>query len=476
MHACVKLFSRINHVFISKIDKAVLKVLVIGKGKFAVNGIAKIPEKNQKHEWFLFEEADQDPTQHPLLTDKIMKLRVKHFRNLQVDKDNLKPYLSEDETKFQFKTVDLRLDLENSISEIISNEKDDKDYEPLRKQAQTSTPKHAKKTAKTNAKPSTSHQPASASLSDFLKGHEIMKRMKLSAFDPYEGNAEEWISTFEKEFRQFASVNDIGFSKMLHLLKSDEGKKWHFEYRNRYSDWKKCKKRFVVDFNAFYISKLSQVRKMYSEDAEKLNEYADRQTNLWQRFFPSMSQKELNKAVISGLEPKLALQLSHYVGADKKDFLTYCGWVSKWEPQNDFQITDMICGQSSDENDDSDGNGDESGDDSMEDGGEEVDGEEESPVEPTEQLSDKEKQLAEKEKELADKEKATQRKEKELADKEKAATRREKELADKEKAATTKEKELIEKEKLLKEKTIHQLNIYCKSLTLNIVYVLHCLQ
>lgn len=169
----------------------------------------------------MFDEAHQDPIEHPLLTDKIQKLRVKNYRNMIVEKEKLKPYLTEDATKFQFKGVNLRADSEKSISGIITNENDDDEYEPNPKQARSS--KQRKTAAKTV--PKKSNKSSNACLSEFLKGHEIMKQMKMPPFDPFLGNAEEWISSFEKEFREYGSVNDIGFSNMLHLLKTDEGKK-----------------------------------------------------------------------------------------------------------------------------------------------------------------------------------------------------------------------------------------------------------
>ena len=190
---------------------------------------------------------------------------------------------------------------------------------------------------------------------------------------------------------------------------------------------------------------------MYNEEADQLNDYADRQINLWQRFFPNMIQSELNKAVISGLESKLALQMSHYVNSEKKDFLTYCGWVNKWAPQGDFNGNDLICGGTSD--DDSEASSDGERDDGVDDENAKIDS---NPVEErNEQLAMKEKEIADKANDLAQKEKEAADKEKKLADQEKILADKAKMLEKQEKAAAEKEKRLLEKERHLRDNYEH---------------------
>ena len=49
--------------------------------------------------------------------------------------------------------------------------------------------------------------------------------MKIKPFDPYQGGPAYWISNTEKEFRQHVSVEDLGFTYLMHLLKTDDAKK-----------------------------------------------------------------------------------------------------------------------------------------------------------------------------------------------------------------------------------------------------------
>ena len=73
-----------------------------------------------------------------------------------------------------------------------------------------------------------------------------------------------------------------------------------------------------------------------------MHEFATRQINLWKRFFPNLKKEQLNTLVVSGLTKELALQMSHYVENDKKDFINYCKWTDTWEEtgltDSDFEM------------------------------------------------------------------------------------------------------------------------------------------
>lgn len=177
--------------------------------------------KGTEPKWFLFGNEDQSPSAHPMIESKIKKLRVKKYRNLPVEKQTLSPYLSEDRKSFAFKGIPLIEDKEKSIHESVPIS--DTEEEPKKNKARTSTPKLTRLIAK-SAKPSKCERLESG-FGDFLKGHEIVKKMKIKPYDPYQGCPAEWISNFEKEFGQHGSVVDVGFTHLLHLLKVDEAKK-----------------------------------------------------------------------------------------------------------------------------------------------------------------------------------------------------------------------------------------------------------
>ena len=139
---------------------------------------------------------------------------------------------------------------------------------------------------------------------------------------------------FEIEYQKQSSVEDTGFTNMLYLLNTEEGKKWHFQYRVRYSCWSKCKQDFVKYFSEFYVKKLFDLKSTHDCDKQTVQQFAQKQMVLWKRFFPCMSQTQLNTAVLSGLTKVIALQLAHYVKEDKKEFLDYCGWIDNWDKIN----------------------------------------------------------------------------------------------------------------------------------------------
>ena len=225
----------------SEIFEAIVHVEV-EDGGFAVLGIARPVAKGTEPKWFLFAKEDQKPSAHSMIEDKINKLRVKTCRNLPVEKRTLVPYLSEDRKSFAFKGVPLVEDKEKSIHEPVHVSDTEEPVAKKKKTNRTSTPRLKgliAKSAKTSKQERSESKP---SFGDFLKGHELVKKMKIKPFDPYQVGPADWISNFEKEFGQHASVEDLGFTYLLHLLKADDAKKWHFKYRLEYIDWLSFKK------------------------------------------------------------------------------------------------------------------------------------------------------------------------------------------------------------------------------------------
>ena len=205
------------------IEEAVLHVDVVWKDKektFAVRGISSDTDKNNR-KWYLFAENDQVPSAHPQFEADIFKLRVKKFRNMCVYKDKLTPYLAADRKSFEFKGVALVCDLEKSIHENDDNDDDGKEVHATRKaSARTSTPRIKKRPL-----PKASGSQCEQNLNEFLKGHAVVKKLKLVPFDPFKEEATEWISKFEAEFGKHSSVVDLGFNNVLHLIKIAEAKK-----------------------------------------------------------------------------------------------------------------------------------------------------------------------------------------------------------------------------------------------------------
>ena len=134
--------------------------------------------------------------------------------------------------------------------------------------------------------------------------------MKLQPFDPFKGCSAQWISTFEKEFGQHDSVEDLGYTHLVHLLKESEARKWHFRYNRSYDSWFKLKKDFVAHFDNFYIKKLSLLKAKFDMERQKLKDFVCDQMKLWSAFFPNLDQTQLNTAMISGLSSEIAHQLS----------------------------------------------------------------------------------------------------------------------------------------------------------------------
>lgn len=161
-------------------------------------------------------------------------------------------YLSADRKSFEFKGVALIRDSINSIHETDEKEDDAKDP-PFRPKAasRTSTPKTKKRPL-----PKALSSQSGPDLNEFLKGHAFVKKLKLVSFDPFKEEATEWISKFETEFSKQSSVEDLGFNNVLHLIKVDEAKKWHFQYRLKYTDWCTFKRDFINHFQQFYVNKL----------------------------------------------------------------------------------------------------------------------------------------------------------------------------------------------------------------------------
>lgn len=187
-------------------------------GKFFVRGICQ-QGKREDRKWYLFAEDDQDPKYHPLMKSQIQRLKIKNFRSFTITKERLKPCLTADEKTFHFKNIPLIADLEKTIEEA-QVQSSDEEQETTYKKARTSTSKQKAKRLRTSFKPIT--QAKGPSFANFLKGHEIIKEMKLKAFDPFKDNAENWISAFEKEFQLHASVEDLGFTNLLHLMESQK--------------------------------------------------------------------------------------------------------------------------------------------------------------------------------------------------------------------------------------------------------------
>ena len=301
----------------------------VDEGQFYVRGIAIVGQTKDRT-WYLFPKEDQLPSSHPLVEGQINKLRVKHFRNLKVADDKLSPYLSENKKSFVFKGNTLVADLDKSIKETVEQEEEEPE-EPKKKKMRTSTPKFkpcivAKRPLCSDSAPS---------FEDFLKGVEFIKKLKIPMFDPYQGCSAEWLSNFEKEFRQHASVEDIGYTHLLHLLKTDEAKKWHFKYRFSYTDWSSFKKAFIEYFELFHIKKLFELKASFDVNKQTLQQFATSQMKLWSSFFPTLNQNHLNTAVVSGLSNDFARQLSHYVSSPKDQFLEYCQMLDSWKGMDD---------------------------------------------------------------------------------------------------------------------------------------------
>ena len=149
------------------IKEAVLHVDVVWKDKktFLVLGISSDTDKNDR-KWYLFAEDDQVPSVHPQFETDILKLRVKNFRNMCVNKNKLTPYLAANRKSFQFKSVVLVCDLENSIHENEDNDDDGKDVHGKRKAAaRTSNPKIKKRSLQ-----KVSGSQCQQNLNEFLKG------------------------------------------------------------------------------------------------------------------------------------------------------------------------------------------------------------------------------------------------------------------------------------------------------------------
>lgn len=201
---------------------------MIKRREFVVRAIAILADKDDL-KWFLFRKEHQCPSEHPLVLPEIKRLKVKNFRNLGVKGDKLIPYISKDGKSFHFKGAALVEDVEESINESIHLVNDDIEEPAFKKKIRASTPKtcptakKAKKAVVTKVVKSSNEKPTS--LNSFLKGYDFVKKMKLSAFDPYERNSEEWISMYENEYQKHSSVEDTGFTNILYLLKTEEGKK-----------------------------------------------------------------------------------------------------------------------------------------------------------------------------------------------------------------------------------------------------------
>lgn len=191
-----------------------------------------------------------------------------------------------------------------------------------KKKARTSTPKNKSRSA---AK--TDLQEDTPNLGDFLKGHQLVKRMKLKPFDPFKGCSAQWISSFEKEFGQHDSVEDLGYTHFVHLLKDSEARKWHFRYKPQYKSWSKLKKDFTTYFEKFYIDKLFLLRTKFDIEKQKLKEFVCEQLQLWSAFFPNLDQTQLNTAAVSGLTSEIAA----YVSCTKEQFIEYCEMVENWK-------------------------------------------------------------------------------------------------------------------------------------------------
>lgn len=215
------------------IEEAVLHVDVVwtdNEKTFVVRGISSDKDKNNR-KWFLFAEEDQVPSAHSNFEADILKLRMKNFRNICVYKEKLAVYLSSDRKSFEFKGIPLVRDSESSITKTEEKADDFKEAPVKRKSvARSSTPKVEKRV-------SLKSSDCKTDLHEFLKGHALVKKMKLVPFDPFKEEATEWISKFESEFGKHASVEDLGFNNVLHLIKIDDAKKWHFQYRIKYTDW-----------------------------------------------------------------------------------------------------------------------------------------------------------------------------------------------------------------------------------------------
>ena len=166
--------------------------------------------------------------------------------------------------------------------------------------------------------------------------------MQLPPFDPFKGCPAQWISSFEKEFGHRESVEDLGYTHLVHLLKESEARKWHFRYKPSYESWSKLKKDFTSYFDKFYIQNLFLLRTKFNPEQQKHKNFVCDQMKLWSAFFPNMNQTELNTALVSGFSSEVAHQLSPYVSCTKEQFIEYCEMIEHWNDMSTVNEGEQI--------------------------------------------------------------------------------------------------------------------------------------
>jgi hypothetical protein len=97
----------------TKITSAFLRVEKLGKGW----KVAAISVDKQSGNWFLFENEHCNPDLHAYLiaNKKLRGLKVKVYRNFQIDSLFLPVYLNAEWTKFEFSGKMLKQDVEKSV-------------------------------------------------------------------------------------------------------------------------------------------------------------------------------------------------------------------------------------------------------------------------------------------------------------------------------------------------------------------------
>lgn len=83
------------------------------------------------------------------------------------------------------------------------------------------------------------------------------------------------------------------------------------------------KEDFCVDMQKKYLKKLGALKNKYNV-GQSIEDYVQKQFDVFKSFFPKLSDQELILAAISGLPEEIQLSMNEYKGVSTSVFKSFC--------------------------------------------------------------------------------------------------------------------------------------------------------
>ena len=164
---------------------------------------------------------------------------------------------------------------------------------------------------------------------DVFKAILSSPSLNVTKFDSVKNDAKMWIGRLENAIVSVGGITETHGTGVLLMFLDKEDSKWHLKFTltNADATWSVCKQKFIAEFDVVSSKKLYSIFDRKTT-AQTMKDYIEKKTELWSKFFPSLSTSDLNLIALAGLDEKSIKALKSHKSSEKETFVELCNFYS----------------------------------------------------------------------------------------------------------------------------------------------------